>query len=533
MMLRQAAVPLSLALLSACPSAPYTPSPTFGKLAPYRRSATASLDYAALHFEAIYGRGPLGLGGLQPVRPVLGLPALVRRGTTLEVEYLTQTSALGKPFFERGMGYRLVRRGQPCPGIHCHILGKVRLMSRRPLPNGAFHIRLEVQLPYELGAGFYDLIHQLNYTAQLRRTPSAVLVVGHAPDAIRPFGFVHLTDPHLGHRGGDRSRRFALVVDWLNRLSPRPAFVVLTGDLTELGPVESHWDEVARQLGRLELPVFVTLGNHDYYRPGLGRVETPRGMAQEEVGLRHFMSSFHPFLAYRFHYGGYRFLAVDTGTGATLRSLWQGKWVTTQGLHPAQLADIRAFLDSPAGSGHVLLGHAPSRARLSPKTRGCEPGMHGVFLVGRRPFERALLASWRRRPRPILYLSGHTHWNDIYVRSADSQCRFEGLPVRHRHMGARPCWRPLPTGRAPWLITTQSATKHNPLRSGGLLQRGMRLGDGAGAGFGFRVFQVRGTRWLTASYRFYHRTGVIARRHSAGYLDPRSDQMIDLPTCGR
>ena len=100
-------------------------------------------------------------------------------------------------------------------------------------------------------------------------------------------------------------------------------------------------------------------------------------------------------------------------------------------------------------------------------------------------------------------------------------------------MGTLPCWRRLPTARFPLLITTQSATHHNALRSGGLFQRGMRLGDGAGAGFGFRVIHVRHDRWLSAAYRFYHRTAVLARDHAAGYLPPRATGLLDLPACSR
>jgi Calcineurin-like phosphoesterase len=534
-------------LVPACPSSPYTPGPGFARLSRYRVSATASLRYAALHFDAIYGHQPLRLGGLQPVRPRLGVPALVQRGTDLEVAYLTRATQLRAHHLARGLRFRLVRAGKPClppgpgpgpdPGMSCYRLGPTRLVSRTLLPGGVVHLRVRARIPDHAAAGLYDLIHQLNLTLQIQRVHSAVRVFRRAPDDLRPFTFVHLTDTH---QSGTRNERLRLVVRWLNRLRPRPDFAVLTGDVVDLGPDDSHWTVATEQLRKLRIPLFVVPGNHDYYRASvLTQVRPPAGVTVEEMGLRNYMRYLHPYLAYRFRFAGYRFLAVDTGAGATTRSLWKGRWITTRGLSKGHLADIRRFLGTPASVGHVLFGHAPSRARYTVKNRGCKPGRHATFLAGRTSFEAALLSAWRQRNRPVVYLSGHTHWSDVYARGdapdhgGESACRFRALSWRHRHMGSLPCWRRLPRARFPLLITTQSATRHNKLRSGGLLQRGMKLGDGAGAGFGFRVLHVRGTRWLSAAFRFYHRTTVMARRQEVGFIHPRSNALLTLPACSR
>jgi len=527
-----------LALLTACPSSPYTPPPHFERLAAYRAGATASLRYAALHFNAIYGYRPLRLGGLQPVRPALGVPALVKRGTDLEVSYLTRATQLRAPHLARGLSLRLARAGKPCLGESCYRLGPTRLVSRTRLPGGVVHLRVRARVPDNAAPGFYDLIHQLTLSVQIHRVRSAVRVFRRAVDDSRPFTFVHLTDTH---QGDERNERLRLVVKWLNRLRPRPDFVVMTGDVVEFGPDENHWALAIQELINLRIPLYVVPGNHDYYRPGYRKVRPPKGVTVEELGLRNYMRHLHPYLAYRFRFAGYRFLAVDTGAGATLRSLWKGRWITTRGLSAGHLKDIRRFLRTPAGVGHVLFGHAPSRTRLTMKSNGCDPGRHATFLAGRDAFEAALTHAWRRRNRPLVYLSGHTHWSDVFgrgdsrgaTRIGGKPCRFRALPWRHRHMGSLPCWRRLPPSRFPLLITTQSATKHNKLRSGGLLQRGMRLGDGAGAGFGFRVLHVRETRWLSAAYRFYHRTSVMARRHEAGFIPPKAAALLSLPACSR
>jgi hypothetical protein len=204
--------------------------------------------------------------------------------------------------------------------------------------------------------------------------------------------------------------------------------------------------------------------------------------------------------------------------------------VTTQGLSKAQRSAIDDFLRQQA-RGHVLFGHAPPRARLGPTARGCGPDRHGRFLLGRDAFEKLLVMSWRARRRPVVYLSGHLHWNDLYARSPLPGCRFAPVNRRSPMMGTRPCWRPLPMARAPLFVSTQSATRHNPLRSGGWHQAGMVLGEGAGAGFGFRVLRITGVRWESALFRFYHRTPVRRRAHPDGFLPPGSEHLERLPAC--
>ncbi len=73
------------------------------------------------------------------------------------------------------------------------------------------------------------------------------------------FTFVHLTDPHLniGIRSWDR---FGQAIEEINALAPAPAFVVCSGDLTHDGRTA---DGFRNLLGRLQMPAYVTLGNHD------------------------------------------------------------------------------------------------------------------------------------------------------------------------------------------------------------------------------------------------------------------------------
>lgn len=81
--------------------------------------------------------------------------------------------------------------------------------------------------------------------------------------------FLHITDLHVSAgTGGQSSRRRASVaalerlVEIADRLRPRPAFIVASGDLTNTGDQDSY-RIVGNMLGALDIPVIWALGNHD------------------------------------------------------------------------------------------------------------------------------------------------------------------------------------------------------------------------------------------------------------------------------
>ncbi|MBI4841060.1 MAG: metallophosphoesterase [candidate division NC10 bacterium] len=93
-------------------------------------------------------------------------------------------------------------------------------------------------------------------------------MVGLAQGLRARFSLVHLTDPHIAGedqarvRGVDTAARLAGVVESINRLSPAPAFVIITGDFSADGSPAAH-RRAAALLRALQVPVRVTLGNHD------------------------------------------------------------------------------------------------------------------------------------------------------------------------------------------------------------------------------------------------------------------------------
>lgn len=82
------------------------------------------------------------------------------------------------------------------------------------------------------------------------------------------FCLVHLTDPHIPGeaqarvRGVDTAMRLAAAVESITHLSPPPACVIITGDLSADGS-RAAYRRAADLLSPLRVPVRVTFGNHD------------------------------------------------------------------------------------------------------------------------------------------------------------------------------------------------------------------------------------------------------------------------------
>jgi Icc protein len=76
---------------------------------------------------------------------------------------------------------------------------------------------------------------------------------------------VQLTDPHIT-RDGEQPRYLAEAIDWVNGLQPRPAAVLVSGDLANTGRPEQY--AILRDvLAHCAAPVYVIPGNHDNRGP--------------------------------------------------------------------------------------------------------------------------------------------------------------------------------------------------------------------------------------------------------------------------
>lgn len=156
--------------------------------------------------------------------------------------------------------------------------------------------------------------------------------------------FAHLTDLHVNAPGNhplfgmDMTRKVREVFAQLARLKRKPSFVVVSGDLTQDGQTDDY-RHLRRLLdeegGKLGVPVYVALGNHD------SRPCFREGYLQEEPSEQSYY--------YSAMEEGLRLVVLNTqvpGTHAGSLDLEQLNW-------------LRATLAEPAPLGTVVVLHHP------------------------------------------------------------------------------------------------------------------------------------------------------------------------------
>jgi len=81
--------------------------------------------------------------------------------------------------------------------------------------------------------------------------------------AVEPFRFAFFTDLHICTKNIKPSEDLQKAVDEVNTL-PEIEFVLISGDITENGDVESLLQSKSI-LNKLKIPYYITAGNHEYY----------------------------------------------------------------------------------------------------------------------------------------------------------------------------------------------------------------------------------------------------------------------------
>ncbi|MCA0922349.1 metallophosphoesterase [Pseudooceanicola nanhaiensis] len=206
--------------------------------------------------------------------------------------------------------------------------------------------------------------------------------------------FLHITDLHVtapetaGAGGEDAaSRTLRKLVEVANRLTPAPDLIVASGDLTNTGD-EASYRHVQRILEGLDVPVVMTLGNHDR-REGFHAVFEGYGGAPDGP------------VDHEAVHAGLHVIALDTSIPGKIGG----------GLDEAQFAFLARALDRHGDLPKVLVLHHP------PKTvRG---GGLPWATLSEADSDRlqAMIAG-----RTILcILSGHVHYNRMSL--------WHGVPV--------------------------------------------------------------------------------------------------------
>ncbi|MFF2482711.1 metallophosphoesterase family protein [Paenibacillus sp. NPDC058071] len=210
---------------------------------------------------------------------------------------------------------------------------------------------------------------------------------------MEPILFAHLTDTHINVTGKnplfqmDMTKKLRELFAELGKLSRKPDFVVISGDLTQDGDTEDYrhlrsvLDEEKSKLG---VPVYVALGNHDtrsYFR---------EGYLQEEPTEESYY--------YSVTEKGLRLVVLNT----QVPGQHGGR------LDEEQLEWLRKELATPATGGTIIVHHHPVVPTITPL-------MDSHLLDNPQDLAAAIEGT-----DVIGLLSGHIHCNNISL--------FHGVP---------------------------------------------------------------------------------------------------------
>ena len=197
--------------------------------------------------------------------------------------------------------------------------------------------------------------------------------------------FLQLSDLHLARPGKllagvDPMRQMRDVLARIKQLDVTPAFIVVSGDLSDDGSAESYEvvNEVLKELGAGRTPVLLALGNHDdratFHRVVLG---------EEHSGNEG--PYYHSQLI-----DGLRVIVLDSTIPGNVGGA----------LGAEQLAWLEVQLGEPAPRGNLIVLHHPCRL--------AGPAHHyPAFIVREAADLEAIVA--RHRDRVVGVLAGHSH----------------------------------------------------------------------------------------------------------------------------
>jgi 3',5'-cyclic-AMP phosphodiesterase len=191
---------------------------------------------------------------------------------------------------------------------------------------------------------------------------------------------LHLVPPGTLLAGVDPMRQMRSVLARIERLDVSPAFIVVSGDLTDDGSAESYEvvNEVLTELAGGGTPVLLALGNHDD-RATFRRVV----LGEEGAG------DAEPY-CYSQLVDGLRVIVLDSAIPGDVGGA----------LGEAQLAWLEDALGTPASRGNLIVLHHPCRL--------AGPAHHyPAFIVREVAALEAMVA--RHRDRVVGILAGHSH----------------------------------------------------------------------------------------------------------------------------
>lgn len=169
---------------------------------------------------------------------------------------------------------------------------------------------LQIDIPADTPTDFYRIditIGGYHYFAN-----NAVSVYDEFPD---DWGFIHITDTHIGYDDEDYTalERLYFFVEEANFLNPE--LVIVTGDICENQNMGHNWPlDFMNGIAELHMPVYVIAGNHDHY---------VRGSAFHPGGMMRYFQEINRFENSVLKVGHARFYGLNTGHDLGLVELYR------------------------------------------------------------------------------------------------------------------------------------------------------------------------------------------------------------------
>ncbi len=216
------------------------------------------------------------------------------------------------------------------------------------------------------------------------------------------FDFVQLADPQISRTETERDlENLKRAARQIRALEPKPAFVVICGDLVDVGSpaTRAAFDE---GLAAFDLPVHLIPGNHDVIVP-------PRASSLASFRKRHGGDTF------AFEHGGYSFIGVNNqfwfpevrDAKGALKAAMSADVAREADLHDAWF-EAQLTAASRAKRPVIVVGHYPVFLETPD-----DPVYFRGLMRNLPPARRRQLFSLFRRHGVVAYLAGHTHANYV------------------------------------------------------------------------------------------------------------------------
>lgn len=217
--------------------------------------------------------------------------------------------------------------------------------------------RLGVRIPSAQSRPMIDCLYDLEVVAP----NSACYLSWNALQVMDSFPaspeFYHVTDPHIGFRGYPLEREafdeiavFEKEIEEINLI--HPDFVVLTGDIVDWSCPE-NWRKAMNLLMLFDVPVFTTVGNHDYYITDWWTCEHLHDILgrSSQSSLSYYFQNINSFLNYSLDFGPLHVACLDSGYDVELSTGPLGT-----GLSNPQMAWLKNDLYGK-GNSYIFMHH--------------------------------------------------------------------------------------------------------------------------------------------------------------------------------